>query len=70
MVRADDDEDDMFKDAYDDEDYYKNAKNPQKGEIYDPDILKELEDKYHEANVNMMKRATVKLNPQFIEEEK
>ena len=58
MLKADDDDDDMFKDAYDDEDYYKNAKNPQ-GEIYNPDILKELEDKYHEANVNMMKRATV-----------
>ena len=58
MLKADDDDDDMFKDAYDDEDYYKNAKNPQ-GEIYNPDILKELEDKYQEANVNMMKRATV-----------
>ncbi len=46
MLKADDDDDDMFKDAYDDEDYYKNAKNPQ-GEIYNPDILKELEDKYH-----------------------
>jgi hypothetical protein len=28
MIKADDVDDDEFKDAYDDEDYYKNTKKP------------------------------------------
>jgi hypothetical protein len=38
MMRANDDDDDEFKDAYDDEDYYKNAKNGQV-ELYNADLL-------------------------------
>ena len=67
MVRADDIDDDEFKDAYDDEDYEKIAKKPQ-AELYNPDLLKELEEKYHEANVNIMRRATVQLKQPFEEE--
>ncbi len=69
MVKADDIDDDEFKDAYDDEDYYKNAKKPQ-GELYNPDLIQELEQKYHEANVNIMKRATINLKSPLFEEEK
>ena len=53
MMRANDDDDDEFKDAYDDEDYYKNAKNGQV-ELYNADLLQELEEKYREANVTIM----------------
>jgi hypothetical protein len=67
MKKADDIDEDKFKDAYDDEDYYKNAKKPQ-DELYNADLLKELEEKYHEANVNIMKRTTVQLNTPFEEE--
>lgn len=68
LVRVEDFDDDEFKDAYDDEDYYKNNKKPQ-GEIFNPDLLHELEEKFHQANVDIMRRATVKL-PVSIEEEK
>ena len=42
MIKADDIDDDEFKDAYDDEDYHKNAKKPQ-DELYNAELLKELE---------------------------
>ena len=67
MIKADDIDDDEFKDAYDDEDYYKNAKKPQ-DELYNAELLKELEEKYHEANVNIMMRKTVQLKAAFEEE--
>ena len=67
MIKADDIDDEEYKDAYDDEDYYKNAKKPQ-DELDNAELLKELEEKYHEANVNIMMRATVQLKAPFEEE--
>jgi hypothetical protein len=39
MIKADDIDDDEFKDAFDDEDYYKHAKKNGQGELFNPNLI-------------------------------